>query len=254
MIDVFNGRRRGVYGQSSLSYVQLSHHMRSHLYLFTPSSWMVLTCLMLHANEQGECWPGIASISKETGLTTTTVQSALKYLCDVKIQGYDVLSCSSRYTQTGRQTSNVYTIFPDREGEIFIPLEGSKKQPPHYIEEDTERSTPLSPPKKARKQTQLPNDDDPAKWLYTAYRQSLGMDPEFTVGEWQGVHICLRQMCHHGVTVEDIAMRAKALVKKWGKPHMVTVHALWKHWGSAVPAQDTGDRAAMILDFIQGLD
>ena len=132
--------------------------------------------------------------------------------------------------------------------------EGGKICHPHYIEEDTERSTPVSPRKKARKQAQLPNDDDPARWLYTAYRQSLNMDPEFTVGEWQGVHICLRQMCHHGVTVEDIAMRAKALAKKWGKPHMVTVHALWKHWGSAVPQQDTGERAAMILDFIQNLD
>jgi hypothetical protein len=214
----------------------------------------VFTCLSLHADQNGRCWPSISLIAEETGLTAKTIHTAIKHLCTVKIDGKSILSIEPRYSESGRQTSNLYTVFPDGEGVNITRGEGGKICHPHYIEEDTERSTPVSPRKKARKQAQLPNDDDPARWLYTAYRQSLSMDPEFTVGEWQGVHICLRQMCHHGVTVEDIAMRAKALAKKWGKPHMVTVHALWKHWGSAVPQQDTGERAAMILDFIQNLD
>jgi len=254
MIDVFNGRRRNASGQSSLSYVQISHELKQHLKLFTGSSWVVFTCLSLHADQNGRCWPSISLIAEETGLTAKTIHTAIKHLCTVKIDGKSILSIEPRYSESGRQTSNLYTVFPDGEGVNITRGEGGKICHPHYIEEDTERSTPVSPRKKARKQAQLPNDDDPARWLYTAYRQSLSMDPEFTVGEWQGVHICLRQMCHHGVTVEDIAMRAKALAKKWGKPHMVTVHALWKHWGSAVPQQDTGERAAMILDFIQNLD
>ena len=253
MIDVFNGRRRNASGQSSLSYVQISHELKQHLKLFTGSSWVVFTYLSLHADQDGRCWPSISLIAEETGLTDKTIHTAIKHLCTVKIDGKSVLSIEPRYSESGRQTSNLYTVFPEGEGVKFTTGEGGKIYHPHYIEEDTERSIPCSPQRKPRKQTQLPKDDDPALDLYVTYRMALGMDPEFTVGEWQGVHICLRQMIRHGVTAEDIAMRTRALAKKWGKPHMVTLHALWKHWGSAIPQQDTGERAAMILDFVQKL-
>lgn len=253
MIDVFNGRRRNASGQSSLSYIQISHELKQHLKLFTGSSLSVFICIALHADQDGRCWPSISLISDETGLTDKTIHSAIKHLCTVKIGGNPILSIEPRYSENGRQTSNLYTVFPQGEGVNFTTGEGGKIYHPHYIEENTELSTPYSPPRRTRKQTQLPKDDDPARDLYMTYRMALGMDSEFTVGEWQGVHICLRQMIHHGVTTEDISMRAKALAKKWGKPHMVTVHALWKHWGSAIPQQDTGERAALILDFVQNL-
>lgn len=253
MIDVFNGRRRNASGQSSLSYIQISHDLKQHLKLFTGSSWVVFTCIALHADQDGRCWPSISLISDETGLTDKTIHSAIKHLCTVKIDGNPILSIEPRYSENGRQTSNLYTVFPQGEGVNFTTGEGGKIYHPHYIEENTELSTPYSPPRRTRKQTQLPKDDDPARDLYMTYRMALGMDPDFTVGEWQGVHICLRQMIHHGITTEDISMRTKALAKKWGKPHMVTVHALWKHWGSAIPQQDTGERAALILDFVQNL-
>jgi hypothetical protein len=82
----------------------------------------------------------------------------------------------------------------------------------------------------------------------------------FTLGEWQGAHIALRQMVHHGVTATEVAARARCLLGKWQKPHMVTLFALWKHWGTADPSGATfgtsnvsqADRVFTTLDKLFG--
>jgi hypothetical protein len=114
MIDVFNGRRRNASGQSSLSYVQISHELKQHLKLFTGSSWVVFTCLSLHADQDGRCWPSISLIAEETGLTDKTIHTAIKHLCTVKIDGKSVplnpgtakvvgrRAICTRYSQKGR--------------------------------------------------------------------------------------------------------------------------------------------------------
>ena len=40
----------------------------------------VLLCLSHRANKAGYCWPSIATISKDTGLSSSTVRSAIKTL------------------------------------------------------------------------------------------------------------------------------------------------------------------------------
>jgi hypothetical protein len=101
---------------------------------------------------------------------------------------------------------------------------------------------PIAPQRGARKRNiKMPSLDDPARGLFISYREVF-MDAAkaelFTLGEWQGAHIALRQMVHHGVTESEVAARARCLIGKWQKPHMVTLHALWKHWGTADPTSD----------------
>ena len=43
---------------------------------------MVLMCLCNHANDEGVCWPSVATIRKKCGNSERTVQSALKWLSD----------------------------------------------------------------------------------------------------------------------------------------------------------------------------
>ena len=52
---------------------------------------MVLMCLCDFANEQGICWPSVATICRKTSKSERTVQSALKWLKDegfYRLDGY----------------------------------------------------------------------------------------------------------------------------------------------------------------------
>ena len=92
--------------------------------------------------------------------------------------------------------------------------------------------TPIVP-KKAKPQVGLPKDDDPALILYRAYREALSYPLEFSVGEWQGVHLVLREMIRSGVTADEVGVRTRNLLRQWKQSTMVTVRALWKHWSAA---------------------
>jgi hypothetical protein len=56
---------------------------------------------------------------------------------------------------------------------------------------------------------------------------------EFSQGEWQGVHLVLREMIRAGVTADDVGIRTRNLLRQWKQSNMVTVRALWKHWSAA---------------------
>lgn len=247
MIGLFQG---SLINKKRLSkgFVVLHHELLTCLKDFTPSEWMVLTCLSLHADETGFSCPSIALIAEETGMSSRLVTQCIKSLSTVTTRAYTVLRVDQRHCTSGRQTSNGYVILPDGfsastegEGAEIGGGEGAEIDPPITLKNihKEEYIPPIVPHGGTRKRNvKLPNLDDPARELFIAYREVFMDTPKaemFTLGEWQGVHIALRQMVHHGVTATEVAERARCLIGKWQKPHMVTLFALWKHWGTADP-------------------
>lgn len=89
-----------------------------------PRARLVLNCLILHANQNGECFPSIKTIAAECGYGVSTVKRALIDLCDA---GY--LQKQARFDERkkGGQTSNLYTLIltvdsvsPESDGEPEI--------------------------------------------------------------------------------------------------------------------------------------
>ena len=58
-----------------------------------------------HADKQGTCWPGIKTISRDLGLSRSTVKRALDDLC-----GAGLVVKESRWRENGSLTSNLYRI------------------------------------------------------------------------------------------------------------------------------------------------
>ena len=58
-----------------------------------------------HADKQGTCWPGIKTISRDLGLSRSTVKRALDDLC-----GAGLVVKESRWRENGSLTSHLYRI------------------------------------------------------------------------------------------------------------------------------------------------
>lgn len=73
-----------------------------------PRARLVLNCLALHCNKDGQCFPSIRTIARECGYSINTVKRALDDLVKagfvVKEARFDV-ECKH-----GGQTSNLYTL------------------------------------------------------------------------------------------------------------------------------------------------
>ena len=73
-----------------------------------PRARLVLNCLALHANKDGQCFPSIKTIAKECGYSVNTVKRAL----DDLVQGGFVIK-EARFDMErkhGGQTSNLFTL------------------------------------------------------------------------------------------------------------------------------------------------
>ena len=58
-----------------------------------------------HADNQGTCWPRIKTISRDLGLSRSTVKRALDDLC-----GAGLVLKESRWRENGSLTSNLYRL------------------------------------------------------------------------------------------------------------------------------------------------
>jgi len=58
-----------------------------------------------HVDSQGQCWPGIRTISVELGLSRSTVKRALDDLCKAGL-----ISKEFRWRENGSLTSNRYRL------------------------------------------------------------------------------------------------------------------------------------------------
>lgn len=58
------------------------------------------------AGKRGYCWPSVATIAEDIGMSKSTVKRALM---DLKKKGF--IQIENRYRENGGKTSNLYHIF-----------------------------------------------------------------------------------------------------------------------------------------------
>ena len=92
-----------------------------------PSTKFVLIALCDYANKQQfTAWPSHNSIAKRTGLSVSSVQRAIKSLCDLGL-----LSYRNRYDERGHKLTNLYQINFSRLYELTcIPDNVVRMKPP----------------------------------------------------------------------------------------------------------------------------
>jgi hypothetical protein len=250
MIGLYNGSSLGK-TKKEKGFVVMYHELRSFLKDFSPTEWMVLSCLALHSDSEGFSCPSIATIATETGLSERTVIQATKSLSLGESRGYTVLRVEERHCKTGRRTSNGYVILPEgfSRGAENSTVEGAENNTGEGAENNTiitlknihiEVDTPIVPKKGTKRDSiKMPVDDDPAKALFLAYRSVVFTDVliqnQFLLGEWRNAHHVLRSMQSAKITPEQVEFATRNLVTKWGgRKDMVTINALWKHWSTAM--------------------
>ena len=210
MITVFNGKSFGLSGERSSGFVQIDRLLVDHIASFTPSGFVVFMALVMHVDNDGYCWPSIKRIVECTGLSETTVKTALHYLSGMKVNDKRLLEVNARTSPSGRTTSNGYKLFPDSV--------------------DHKPDVKVTSVKQERKE--LAKEDDPAYRLYSAFKQArwgIAFESPITDREWKDVRLTIWQMHKAGVSEADVTRRTNHLKNKW-KEDMVTVRSLWKHW------------------------
>jgi hypothetical protein len=167
--------------------------------------------LVMHVDNDGYCWPSIKRLVECTGLSETTVKTALHYLTGMKINEKRLLEVNGRTSPSGRTTSNGYKLFPDSV--------------------DHDPDVKVTSVKQERKD--VAKEDDPAYGLYSSFKQvrwGIAFESPITDREWKDVRLTIWQMHKAGVTCDDVQIRTKVLLSKWTNKEMVTVRSLWKHW------------------------
>lgn len=115
---------------------------------------MVLMCLCDHANDDGTCWPSVATISRKTSKSDRTVQAALGWL---EKNSYFV-----RDMRSG--VSPIYHLDPRR---ICTPAESAPPQISHRPPQKTSNTPaesapkPLREPSRTIKGSSSASDDQP---------------------------------------------------------------------------------------------
>jgi hypothetical protein len=213
MITVFNGKSFGLLGGKSSGFVQMDRLLVDHIKSFTPSGFVVFMAIVMHVDNEGYCWPSIRRLCECTGLSETTVKSALHYLTGMKINEKRLLEVNARTSPNGRTTSNGYKLFPD----------------------SIDHNPNVNVTSVKQVKTDIAKEDDPAFPLYKAFKQArwgIAFESPVTDKEWKDVRLTIWQMHKAGVTNEDVHTRTKVLLSKWKNEEMVTVRSLWKHWGT----------------------
>lgn len=88
-----------------MSVASLSWAFRQSL---RPTTKLVLLALADHANDDGECWPGIPGLTRKTGLSDRAIQEHLR-----KLERAGLLKITPRTDQQGRQISSLYRLAMD---------------------------------------------------------------------------------------------------------------------------------------------
>jgi hypothetical protein len=257
MIGMFKGSHV-TQQRSNKGFVVLYHELLPFLKTFTGSEWLVLTALALRADETGYSYPSVSLICDDTGLSERIVRQAIKTLSMVTVERpKPVLSVEERHVESGRRTTNGYVILPDGfgEGAKTAREEGAKNAGVITLKNiHKEVDTPIVPTKGTKRDSiKMPVDDDPSKALFIAYRSVIhpAHATAFLLGEWRGAHHVLRSMQGAGITPEQVTFATQNLLKKWGKPNLVTINSLWKHWTTAITddvQQNTISNAVSMVD------
>ena len=231
MITVFNGKSFGLSGERSSGFVQIDRLLVNHITSFTPSGFVVFMALVMHVDNDGYCWPSIKRLVECTGLSETTVKTALHYLTGMKINEKRLLEVNGRTSPNGRTTSNGYKLFPDSV--------------------DHDPDVKVTSVKQAR--ADAVKEDDPAFPLYKAFKRARWgevSEEAITDKEWKDVRLTIWQMHKAGVTAKSVVERVNTLKSKWTNHEMVTVRSLWKHLEThAVPTYTIPKTVVRIEDW-----
>lgn len=93
-----------------------------------PRARLVLNCLALHCNKDGQCFPSIKTIAKECGYSVNTVKRALDDLVKAGFITKEPRFDTER--KHGGQTSNLYTLnIVEPKKEESNPSELDREQP-----------------------------------------------------------------------------------------------------------------------------
>lgn len=92
-----------------------------------PRARLILNCLALHCNKDGQCFPSIKTIAKECGYSVNTVKRALDDLVKAGFITKEPRFDTER--KHGGQTSNLYTLnIVEPKKEESKPSEENNKQ------------------------------------------------------------------------------------------------------------------------------
>ena len=134
MITIFKGRKLSLDGTKDETYATIAVALRDMLHEFNTGKnlnpFAVFMKIALHADKDGWAWPGRGSIKTGTGLSSdAAISSAIKHLCQMRIDGHRVLSWYRAQDPDTKQWGwSLYRIFPDAFDETeSIPKEFSGK-------------------------------------------------------------------------------------------------------------------------------
>ena len=125
MITIFSGRKLSLDGTEDTVSAQVSVALRDKIHCFNTGKscnpFAVFMAIALHTDQYGWAWPGRPRLSKETGIKSA-IGNSIKHLCEMRIEGYRVLTCWRERKDGGLWGRTLYRIFPDAwKGEVEFP-------------------------------------------------------------------------------------------------------------------------------------
>jgi len=137
MFRIFNGEWRGLDGSDKAVWGQFDVEFRRQLHYFKGANLAVFLAITLHCNEEGWAWPGASLLAQETGYNVSTVRTAIRELCKLRIDGRRVLAKyqprkvasdneESEQDKAGKFATNHYLIFPSDEEAAACETKGVK--------------------------------------------------------------------------------------------------------------------------------
>ena len=120
-----------------------------------PTPKLVLLVLADHADDKGFCFPGAATISRRASVSERTLT---RVLADLEAKGY--IARSRRHLSNGNRTSDGYVLTPDQatEWRLDETPNDEDKTPTVASVEEPSVEPPVTTPKRAPRQTQMPAD------------------------------------------------------------------------------------------------
>ena len=82
-----------------------------------PYEFMILSYLVRRMNADSECWPSYKTMSKDLGISTSTLEDRVAKMCK---RG---LISVGKYASNGKYRNNVYTIYSLENPEIYRNLD-----------------------------------------------------------------------------------------------------------------------------------
>ncbi len=142
-----------------------------------PTPKLVLLVLADHADDQGFCFPGTATISRRASVSERTLT---RVLAKLEEQGY--IARSRRHLANGNRTSDGYLLTPDQATEWRLDQPPSEHDQPPAVASTGEPSVEPSVKKKAAHR--LPDNWEPSN-AHRLQAQMRGVDADYEAAKFR---------------------------------------------------------------------